>query len=331
VNSATFGAPLLQLPHGRIVPGYDDRVSEGAERGEKGSTMNDESTATIARTASDCAVCCRSVLVGEPLTPFRDERGDRFVPVCGLCRDSAIARGWTHAGEPVRRRGSARLRVEHVAPAGNGPSSLLSLAPAPDQTDAPMLAPQAAILERTIGLDARSVEQPSERVLQEHIRRQSAELEQLRRELHPARRAEEQRVAERRQAELRELRSLLAERDQQIERLQRARNDETSPMRMSGHALAAFNQSRELERMARIARTLGEPIVNVHDEGPGIPRRVRITMSWDIAWYEFTVKLDLGAGRASVHETGTGGDPAALPLERRRVNARWSDSGLRLS
>ena len=102
-------------------------------------------------------------------------------------------------------------------------------------------------------------------------------------------------------------------------------------MRMSAHALAAFNQSRDLERMARISRTLGDPVVNVHDEGPGIPRRVRITLSWDIAWYEFTVKLDLGAGRASVHETGTGGDPAQLPIERRRANARWSDSGLKLA
>jgi hypothetical protein len=293
--------------------------------------MNDDSSATIARTASDCAVCCRSVLVGEPLTPFRDERGDRFVPVCGLCRDSAIARGWTHAGEPVRRRGGTRLRVEHVAPAGNGPSSLLALAPTHGNVDQPMLAPQAAILERTIGLDAHAAASVPSRALQEQIRRQSVELEQLRRDLHPARRAEEQRAAERRQIELRELRAVLADRDRQIERLQLARHDETSPMRMSGHALAAFNQSRELERMARIARTLGEPIVNVHDEGPGIPRRVRITMSWDIAWYEYTVKLDLGAGRASVHETGTGGDPAALPLERRRMNACWSDSGLRLS
>lgn len=292
--------------------------------------MHDDSSATIARTASDCAVCRRSVLVGEPLTPFRDERSDRFVAVCTLCRDSAIARGWTHAGDPVRRRGSARLRVERIEPVGDGPSSLLSLAPAPDRVNEPLIAPQAAILERAIGLDAQPIDAEPGYVLQERIRRQADELERLRRDLHPARRAEEQRVAERRQAELRELRSLLAERDRQIEQLQRARNDETSPMRMSGHALNAFNQSRDLERMARIARTLGAPTVNVHDEGPGIPRRVRVTMSWDIAWYEFTVKLDLGAGRASVHETGTGGDPASLPLERRRANACWSDSGLRL-
>ncbi len=291
--------------------------------------MSDESRATISRTATDCAICRRSVLVGEPLTPFLDPRSDRCAPVCGLCRESAMARGWTHAGDPIRRRGSARLRVEHVR-SGDGPSTPLALAPEPQPA---LLAPQAAILERAIGLDARSApsEDSATRALHDRIRRQELELEHMRRELHPARRAEEQRIAERQQTQLRELRGEVADRDRRIEMLQRARIDECSPMRMSGHALAAFNQSRDLERMARIARTLGDPIVNVHDEGPGIPRRVRVTLSWDIAWYEFTVKLDLGAGRASVHETGTGGDPATLPMERRRKNAGWSISGLKLS
>ena len=263
--------------------------------------MVDESDAsTIVRSATDCAVCRRSVLVGEPLTPFHDPRGDRHVAVCELCRDRARSRGWAHAGESVRRRGSTRVRVEHVG-GNDGPATTLALAPAPA------------------------------RDLIERLRRQDVELERLRRDMNPARRAEEQRVAERQQAQLRELRGELQARDRRIEQLQRARHDETSPMRMSGHALDAFNQSRDLERMARIARTLGEPVINVHDEGPGIPRRVRLTLSWDIAWYEFTVKLDIGAGRASVHETGTGGEPSVLPLERRRANACWSGSGLKLS
>lgn len=291
--------------------------------------MVDESpAATSVRSATDCAVCRRSVLVGEPLTPFHDARGDRHVPVCELCRDRARERGWIHAGEPVRRRGSTRLRVEHVR-GNDGPATTLALAPEPEPT---MNAPQVAILERAIGLDARSIEPPAQLGdLVERLRRQDIELDRMRREINPARRAEEQRLAERQQAELRELRGELHARDLRIEQLQRARHDETSPMRMSGHALNAFNQSRDLERMARIARTLGDPIVNVHDEGAGIPRRVRITLSWDIAWYEFVVKLDLGAGRASVHETGTGGDANVLPLERRRANARWSGSGLKLS
>lgn len=194
-----------------------------------------------------------------------------------------------------------------------------------------MLAPQVAILERAIGLETEPDPPGRSAALLERVQRQDAELVRLRRELDPVRRAEDERRLERQAAELRELRTELRDRDARIERLQVARHAETSPMRMSGHALDAFNQSAELERMARIARTLGDPVVNVHDEGAGIPRRVRITLSWDIAWYEFVVKLDLGAGRASVHGTGTGGDPAVLPLERRRANARWSGSGLKLS
>ncbi|MCW2925594.1 MAG: hypothetical protein JWM98_2998, partial [Thermoleophilia bacterium] len=226
--------------------------------------------------------------------------------------------------EPTRRRGGSRLRVAHVAP----------LEAAPAEQLAAMSPPQAAILERAAGeaqrAAARDGDRPSPAVI-ERLRRQDVELARLRSELDPQRRAEERRAHERTAQEVAELRAALEVRDARIERLQRARLAETSPMRMSGFALDAFNQSSDLERMGRIARTLGDPVVNVRDEGPGIPRRVRVTLCWDIAWYEFTVKLDLGAGRASVHETGTGGDPSVLAPELRRANARWSGSGLKLA
>jgi hypothetical protein len=256
--------------------------------------------------------------------PFHDARADRTHAVCELCRPRARSRGWEQAGEAARRRGGTRLRVEHV----DAPTPLRAVE---DPEAGRMLPPQAAILERAIGLETNGPDPQQAASLLDRVRHQDAELVRMRRELDPARRVEEQRRLERQAAEIRELRTALRERDARIERLQHARHAETSPMRMSGHALDAFNQSAELERMARIARTLGDPVVNVHDEGAGIPRRVRITLSWDIAWYEFVVKLDIGAGRASVHETGTGGDPTALPLERRRVNAHWSGSGLKLS
>lgn len=283
--------------------------------------MADGTGAALER-ASDCAVCRRSVLVGEPLAPFLDPRSERTQAVCELCIAPARSRGWQAAGAPLRHRGSTRLRVE-MLPAAE--------AHADDAAAPEFTAPQAAILERAIGLDTGPADPAASAALLERVRRQDTELVRLRRELDPARRAEDQRRLERQAGELAELRAALRERDARIERLLHARHSETSPMRMSGHALDAFNQSCELERMARIARTLGDPVINVHDEGPGIPRRVRITMCWDIAWYEFVVKLDLGAGKASVHETGTGGDPTTLPLERQRANARWSGSGLKLA
>ncbi|MEO6867748.1 MAG: hypothetical protein ABI200_06980 [Gaiellales bacterium] len=273
------------------------------------------------------------------MTPYADPRSEELRAVCSLCRERATANGWKLAGAAIRHRSNTRMRVENVNPEDSSRTTL-GLVPSPElgpevepasEPEPDFTPPQAAILERAIGLEAISVDDHAPTELLARIRAQDHELEQLRRDINPARHAEERRNFERQAAELRELRSMLQERDARIDRLQRARHAETSPMRMSGFALDAINQSRELERMARIARTLGDPIVNVHDEGPGIPRRVRVTMSWDIAWYEFVVKLDLGAGAASVHETGTGGDPSVLPIERRRANAQWSDSGITLA
>jgi hypothetical protein len=189
--------------------------------------------------------------------------------------------------------------------------------------------PQKRILERAQGArDGATDARAASPVITERLRRQDLELAQLRRELDPQRRADDQRLIEQQSDEIRQLRATIAQRDRNIERLQYARSVESSSMRVIGCALDAFNQSTELVRMARIARTLGEPIINVHDEGPGLPRRVRLTLAWDIAWYEFVVKLDLGAGRASVHETGAGGDSSVLQSERRRSNARWRESGI---
>ena len=277
------------------------------------------------RVVTDCAFCRRSVLMGESLFPFEEPRTERVVHACDLCRAGVTARGWASVGEPERRGGSTRLRVQPLPIAVSAPTVDVDedLDVLPERT---IDTPQAAILER-LEAPMRS-EAPDARALLGRVRHQELELQKLRRELDPNRRAEEQRTLQRQAAELRDLRSALRDRDAQIERIQQARISETSPYRMSGYALDAFNHSTDLERMARIARTLGEPVVNVHDEGAGIPRRVRITLCWDIAWYEFVVKLDLGAGKASVHETGTGGDPTSLPLERRRANAGWRDSGI---
>lgn len=274
--------------------------------------------------ATHCAVCRREVLIGESLSTFRDERANRVTHACDLCRGRAVARGWSMLGEREPRR-TRRLRVELLPPAP-APVEEPAQPPVDESEQREPLAPELAIVQRMAGEQGPGVDASPE--LLDGIRRQNAELARLRRELDPARRAEQHRVMTRQAAEIRELRAALTEREARIERLQHARHAETSPMRMSRYALDAFNQSDELDRMARIARTLGAPTVNVHDEGPGIPRRVRLTLVWDIAWYEFVVKLDLGANKASVHETGTGGDPASLPLERRRGNAEWRDSGI---
>lgn len=295
-------------PEAACVRAARDVTVNGGGRG-----VSEAGGVVIDRAVNDCALCRRSVLIGEPLTPFHDPRGDRELAVCDLCRGAARARGWTPTGAAPRRgRGMAKLRVERPQ------SPRLS-------------APQAAVLERVIGLDARPLVAPPVEALRERIRLQALELSQLRSELQPSRLEQLQRELRAYADTVRGLRRALRDREQHIERLERARHAETSSMRMCGHALDAFNQSDHLDRMARIARTLGEPVINIHDEGPGIPRRVRLTLCWEIAWYEYLVKVDLGTGRGSVHVTGSGGDAAGLPRERRRSNASWSSSGIRLS
>ncbi|MCW2949322.1 MAG: hypothetical protein JWN41_335 [Thermoleophilia bacterium] len=283
--------------------------------------MSSHAESSSHHVATDCAICRRDVLVGEVLVPHRDPRNDRTASVCELCAGRARTRGWEVTAPGRVTGGGTRLRVERFEP------TEVTLTDAAD----PPTPPQLAVLERATGVTEEIDAHKAPPHLLAQIRANELELAKLRLEFDPARRADERRLQQRQAHELTELRAALRERDARIARLQSARIAESSPMRMTGIALDSFNQSPALERMARIARTLGDPVVNVHDVGPGIPRRVRITLSWDIAWYEFMVKLDLGTGRASVKETGTGGDPTALPLERRRANARFRESGMVLA
>lgn len=271
----------------------------------------------------DCGVCRRSLLVGERVRVYRD-RASRSVKVCELCRDHALSRGY----EATEAVDSPRLRVQ--------PSGSLS-----DMVDRDALieglGKELDYLREQLGaahheLDERTMqEEGTVRAITDKLRQQEVELDHLRTELDPVRRAEEQRTLLRQSAELKDLREQLRRRDRQVELLQQAREAETDPRRMCLYALDAFNASEPAERMARIARTLDDPQVTVHDMGPGIPRHVHVTLVWEIAWYDFLVKLDLGAGKASVHACGNGGDPGRLPAEKRAFNARWRESGLVLA
>jgi hypothetical protein len=132
-------------------------------------------------------------------------------------------------------------------------------------------------------------------------------------------------------ATIRQLRSELRERDERIGRLEAARQMESQPLSMCRYAVDAFNSSEHADRMTRIARTLGEPQIGISDAGPGVPRSITILLAWDIAWYEFLVKIDLGTGRASIHESGTGGTSRTVERADFTAMARWSPSGLVLT
>jgi len=86
-------------------------------------------------------------------------------------------------------------------------------------------------------------------------------------------------------------------------------------------ALEAFNRSEHVDRIVAISRSIGDPVVHVAVDGCDLPRLVRITVAWDISWYEYAVRLDLYEQTVTVEEDARGGDPRQLPPDRLHPNA----------
>jgi hypothetical protein len=93
-------------------------------------------------TTQSCAVCERTLLMGERAVSFAPTEGAELVDVCPLCQELAVEAGWIKEGAPTtptlegsRRRRRKRNLVE-----------MLGLTRAPDAEDA--LAQQEPILRR---------------------------------------------------------------------------------------------------------------------------------------------------------------------------------------
>ena len=84
--------------------------------------------------------------------------------------------------------------------------------------------------------------------------------------------------------------------------LAEARRKESDPRHVRRVALEAFNRSEHVERVVAISRSLGDPIVNVYVDGLELPRPVKVTVAWDISWYEYIVRLDLLERTVTVEE-----------------------------
>jgi len=84
------------------------------------------------------------------------------------------------------------------------------------------------------------------------------------------------------------------------------------------HALEAFNASEHPRRVAGVARSLGEPSVNVrarHDSA----QTIAIVIAWELSWYRYEVDLGLRAQGANVVAQGT--ELSELSEEDRAANA----------
>ena len=56
---------------------------------------------TKVATTRQCAICERTLLMGERATRYSPNGGDEFVDVCQLCLDTALEYGWLKEGAPT--------------------------------------------------------------------------------------------------------------------------------------------------------------------------------------------------------------------------------------
>jgi hypothetical protein len=89
-------------------------------------------------------------------------------------------------------------------------------------------------------------------------------------------------------------------------------------------ALDAFNASEYPRRVAGVARSLGDPEVNVRS-AEHAASVVRIVVAWELCWYQYEVDLDEPETGARVAAQGT--ELTELAREDRVVNAVADDSG----
>ena len=89
-------------------------------------------------------------------------------------------------------------------------------------------------------------------------------------------------------------------------------------------AVASFNASAASRTVAGLARTLGVPMVSV-GAAAGSPSEVRITVAWELCWYQWGV--DVGDQQRPVFEIGKGSDVDQLDRSARQWNAGMGDGG----
>ena len=118
-----------------------------------------------------CAICERTVLMGERTIRFAPNEGDDFVDVCPLCQDIAVEHGWLKEGTPTtptiptERRKKRRIlaglfeREDQAAPVAPEPILRRLSEPELAMVEAADLF-NATAFRRTVGGIARSLGEP---------------------------------------------------------------------------------------------------------------------------------------------------------------------------
>jgi hypothetical protein len=89
-------------------------------------------------------------------------------------------------------------------------------------------------------------------------------------------------------------------------------------------AVRRFNRSQAAHTVAGLTRTLGTPFVSV-GTAAGSPSEARITVAWELCWYQWGV--DLGDERRPVFQIARGEEIAQLDGSARQWNARAAEGG----
>jgi hypothetical protein len=89
-------------------------------------------------------------------------------------------------------------------------------------------------------------------------------------------------------------------------------------------AVVRFNESGAARTVAGLTRSLGQPSVSV-GAAAGSPSEVRITVAWDLCWYQWGV--DVGDERRPVTEIARGEDVEQLDRSARHWNASLGAGG----
>ena len=86
-------------------------------------------------------------------------------------------------------------------------------------------------------------------------------------------------------------------------------------------AVTRFNASEAARTVAGLTRTLGEPRVSV-GAAAGSADAARITVAWDLTWYQWKVAGEEGS---PVAELARGTEIDQLDAAARQWNATWRD------
>ena len=243
-----------------------------------------------------CSVCGRTILGGEQTRTYLTLEGERRT-VCDLCRDRAERVGWVWeeiatdkpAGTGRRRAGLGSLLRGRAARWRGEPAEEAGYSEPPEPAEPPV-APS----------------EPEKASGGPQARRGAA--------VEPTPTPQPPQPAPRRSP------------DPAAPGAGIGRSPSAAESRMSRieQAIERFNHSEESVMTSGLARTLGAPWVSV-GAAAGSPSEVRITVAWELSWYQWGV--DISDELRPPYEIGKGSELTELDGPARQWNARMEDSG----